>query len=514
MKRPFPLYLKIVLWFVLNLLILGLVGYLLLEGRFGLDLLVSGPVAARVSNASETIVAQLRSAPQKEWDEILAQYSQTYGVKFLLFQDDSVQIAGEPTTLTDDVKQGLRGRGGRRDRDRRMFDDNRPRRDGGDGKEHFEHEEWEHAIREGRLPLATNTPPRPPPPVRARLVARSVSPTRYWLGMPAFLGNTREDRLTYATLLIVSNNLYGGGLFFDAKPLLLCTGWALLFSTLFWFPMVRHITQALGRMTRATESIAQGRFEGRLGIKRRDELGQLAQAVDRMAERLQGFVTGQKRFLGDTAHELCTPLSRIQMAVGILEQRADPASQPYVQDLREEVQEMSELVAELLSFSKASLAAEPIKLQPVKVAEVVERAAQRESDGTARFTVQVAPELQAMGEPQLLQRAVANLMRNAVRYAGGGSVMVSAEAEAESIVVAVADSGPGVPEESLQRLFDPFFRLDNARTRETGGVGLGLTIVKTCVEACGGTVLCRNRQPSGLEVLIRLKPVSSTLHGG
>jgi two-component system sensor histidine kinase CpxA len=69
----------------------------------------------------------------------------------------------------------------------------------------------------------------------------------------------------------------------------------------------------------------------------------------------------------------------------------------------------------------------------------------------------------------------------------------------------VTDCGPGVSEKLLQRLFDPFFRVDDARTRESGGVGLGLTIVKTCIEACGGSVVCRNRQPSGLEVLVRLK---------
>jgi len=105
-------------------------------------------------------------------------------------------------------------------------------------------------------------------------------------------------------------------------------------------------------MTAATERIAQGGLDVRVRIRRRDELGRLGDAVDRMAERLQGFVTGQKRFLGDTAHELCTPLARIQMVVGILEQRADETSRSYVQDLREEVQHMSGLVSELLSFPR------------------------------------------------------------------------------------------------------------------------------------------------------------------
>jgi two-component system sensor histidine kinase CpxA len=226
-----------------------------------------------------------------------------------------------------------------------------------------------------------------------------------------------------------------------------------------------------------------------------------------MAERLQGLVTGQKRFLGDIAHELCTPLSRIQMALGILEQRAGQSCDPYVRDLREEVQQMSGLVGELLSFSKASLARNQLKLQPVKVRDIIAQAAQREVAPETNLQINVDPDTEALADPNLLQRAFANLLRNAARYAGGnGPILLSSHREADAVVVSVADSGPGVPEQFLARLFDPFFRVDDSRNRQSGGVGLGLTIVKTCIEACGGTVICRNRQPSGLEVLLRLKP--------
>jgi two-component system sensor histidine kinase CpxA len=225
-----------------------------------------------------------------------------------------------------------------------------------------------------------------------------------------------------------------------------------------------------------------------------------------MAERLQGFVSGQKRFLGDTAHELCTPLARIQMLVGILEQRNQAVGQEHIQSLREEVQHMSALVAELLSFSKASLAGSQLKLAPVDVVTVIKRAAQRESTPDANIRIEGIASLMAVADPDLLQRAFANLIRNAIRYAGPqGPITISANRDADAVVVKVADSGPGVPDDFLQRLFDPFFRVDDARTREAGGVGLGLTIVKTCVEACGGTVTCANRQPSGLEVTVRLR---------
>ena len=328
--------------------------------------------------------------------------------------------------------------------------------------------------------------------------------------MPAFLGHQAGEPPHFATLLIVSRNLYGGGLFFDAKPLLFAALWVLLFSTLFWFPLVRGITRSLSQMTRATERIAEGQFDVRVRIRRRDELGQLGGSVNRMAERLEGFVGGQKRFLGDTAHELCTPLARIQMAVGILEQRANESTQSYVEDVREEVQHMSDLVGELLSFSKASLARAEVKLQPIKVRAIVEKAVERESDSGSNLQIDVARELEVMGDSDLLQRAVANLVRNALRYAGkNGPIRICSRKDTEAVLISVIDSGPGVPEEFLQRLFDPFFRIDDARTRETGGVGLGLTIVRTCVEACGGTVSCHNCQPSGLEVTMRLKAANA-----
>src|SRR5262249_28753339 len=156
---------------------------------------------------------------------------------------------------------------------------------------------------------------------------------------------------------------------------------AVLFSVLFWVPLVRGITQSVSRMTQATAQIAEGRFDVRVTSRRHDELGSLATAINLMAARLAGFVTGQKRFLGDIAHELCAPSARLQMALGILEERADEKQRAYVEDVREEVQEMSGLVNELLSFSKASLRHKEMQLQQVPLAELVQRVANREAGG-------------------------------------------------------------------------------------------------------------------------------------
>jgi len=160
----------------------------------------------------------------------------------------------------------------------------------------------------------------------------------------------------------------------------------------------------------------------------------------------------------------------------------------------------------------AALAGPALKLQPVKVREIIRQAVGREAKPDSEIKIEIENEPEAMGDPDLLQRALANLIRNAVRYAGDkGLITISCAREADKVLVKVTDCGPGVSEQFLQRVFDPFFRVDEARTRERGGVGLGLTIVKTCVEACGGTVSCRNRQPSGLEVVLELREAQPVL---
>jgi two-component system sensor histidine kinase CpxA len=277
-----------------------------------------------------------------------------------------------------------------------------------------------------------------------------------------------------------------------------------LVSFLFWLPFAFSLTRRLRRVTAATSKIASGDFDVRLGSGTADEIGELAQSVKTMAGQLDSLVRGQKRFLGDVAHELCSPVARMQAALGILEHRASDENQlRYVANLREELDEMSHLVDELLQFSKASVQRE-IALQTIPLAPFVAGVVAREAAG-ADVECDVPTELIVQGEPILLSRALGNVLRNAVRYAGGaGPIVVSAAPQQGGVALIVADSGTGVPPESLPRLFDAFYRPDAARTRELGGAGLGLAIVKTCIEACGGRVAARNGSNSGLEVIFAL----------
>lgn len=280
---------------------------------------------------------------------------------------------------------------------------------------------------------------------------------------------------------------------------------AFLFSTLLWLRFVQHLTRRIRELMSATRTIAEGKFDVRLKTDGSDELAVLAGEVNRMAERLDGFVKGQKRFMGDIAHELCSPVARLQMAVGILEQQG-----AQVNRLRDEVEEISSLVNELLSFSKASLRKREIPLEAIPLRELAEAVVRKEATDVQGITIEIEDSITVLADSGLLQRALGNVVRNAVRYAAwAGPIEIStrASSEPDSIELVVRDRGPGVPANALAKLFDPFYRVDASRTRSTGGTGLGLAIVKASAESFGGKVSCANKEPSGLEVAITLRQV-------
>ncbi|MDB6059215.1 MAG: Integral rane sensor signal transduction histidine kinase [Verrucomicrobiales bacterium] len=496
MNVRFPLYAKILLWFFLNLVIIG-VGFLIFFNlEVGFNSAIERQVHDRLRPIEQLIMSELVPAGRSDWDGILKRFSAAYAVKFVLFRNNGDQVAGEKVTLPRDVVTELNQQGPRREGPPELAPDD-PRRD-------------EFAPPPEDDPERQRPRARGPMPMRLPAGAAGMffvhSEGNYWAGL-----RTRIQRPDMPpqpmTLIAVSKTLSAGGLFVDFRPWAIAGLVVIVVSALFWFPIIRRLTHSVSKMTAATQSIAAGDFEARVADNRRDELGQLGEAINSMAVRLKGLVSGQKRFLGDTAHELCSPIARIQLQLGILEESAHPQDKPRIEDLREEIQQMSALVNELLSFSKASLEPAAVKLQPVRVRTVAEQAAKREAASDSQINVEVPEAIGVLGDPELLIRTIGNLLRNAIRYAGTcGPITITAERVDDLIRIHIRDCGPGVPDESLPQLFDPFYRPEVARDRESGGVGLGLAIVKTCVESCHGQVSCRNLKP-GFEVTIELQAV-------
>ncbi|MDD5350248.1 MAG: HAMP domain-containing sensor histidine kinase [Chthoniobacteraceae bacterium] len=484
MRVRCPLYAKILLWFFLNLLLLGAVlyGFFRFQFHAGLDSLLAGQIAGRMEMVARMLEIELRETPRTAWDGVMARFNESYdGVEFFLFRPNGTQSAGALVELPPQVRARFPAFRGQIPPAALEGPSRRPR--------------------QLALPVPPSQPPRPHP----KFMVRTEAPVRYWAGVRINLAKRMAGAPAETqVLLAVSPTLSGGGLFFDAGLWATVGLGTLALSLLLWVPFVRGVTRSVSQITRATEEVAQGNFEVRVDAGRRDELGRLGLAINTMSERLAGFVTGQKRFLGDAAHELCSPLARIELALSLLEAQAAGALQPRIADVREEAREMARLVDGVLAFSRAGLGKREIRLEPVALAEAAARAAGREAPG-GLSQMDIPADLWVLAEPGMLVRAVANLVRNAVRHAGGAEpVRLYAKPSGDRVVLTVEDSGPGVPEETLARIFDPFYRLDASRSRETGGFGLGLAIVKSCVEACGGSVVARNRRPSGLEVEITL----------
>lgn len=475
MKLRLPLFSRILLWFFLNLALLTVGFVLLLRSQFVIDrdFLLSATAVDHLQTIGDELSSQIQNQSEAERNSVLSRYNETYKARFYVLDQNGRPLAGEPSRLPPEIHDRAMHR-------RPPPPDLRP-------PSHEEDQPSPH-------PEPNNRPPNP-----GRMLIRAGNPPHYWAVV----------RTSLQTVVVVeSDSLTGHGLFLDLRPWIAAVFGAGVFSALFWLPFVRGITRSIAQMTHATQQIAEGHFDVRVDARRSDELGELGLAVNSMAKRLDGFVTGQKRFLGDIAHELCSPLARLRVALGIMEEHADAENLTDVARANEQAEEIAGLVNELLSFSKASLGAGRTKLEPVPLREITETAARREAADGAHIEVNVPVDLHAQAETELLTRAIANLLRNAVRYAGAnGPITISAEQRDRDVILVIADRGPGIPEGELQRVFDPFYRLDASRDRQTGGVGLGLAIVKTCVEACQGTVVAANRTPHGLQVTMTLHAV-------
>jgi len=483
LKPRASLSVKILLLSFLNVVLLGLVFVVFVRVQYRADLssLLLSPGRDRILATSRLIALELPETERGEWNRLLAQSAAINHGACYLFTSEGDELAGPSVSLPPSVLDEIH------------LDHPPPRgpEDRGGPKP-------------SRLALMS-----PPPPV---FLIRTTAPTGYWVGVRIPVWVEPAARPLHGTLLWRFASLWTNALLFDYKPWLAGVCVVVLLSVACWLPLIRGMTRAISQLTGATGAIAHGRFETRLSVRRRDELGQLSQAINDMAERLAGYVRGQKRFLGDIAHELCSPIARIQAGLGVLEQRAEDNQREYVLGVQEEVEHMSELINELLSFSKAGMNISTTTLTRVNVGDVVKQVVEREARDESHLETHVDAHLEVMAHPDYLVRSLANIVRNAIRYAGdAGPIVVAASEKDSTVSIVVADSGPGIPAAELEEVFKPFYRPEPARQRETGGVGLGLAIVKTCVEACGGTVQCRNRSPKGLEVEIRLPAAAADL---
>jgi signal transduction histidine kinase len=272
------------------------------------------------------------------------------------------------------------------------------------------------------------------------------------------------------------------------------------------YALARHLTSPLRRLRSAVDRLGRGDLTARAEESRKDELGELAASFNRMAAHIQTLLAAERRLLFDISHELRSPLARLSVAVELA--RTDEAGAPRLDRIQKEADRLNSLIRQMLEVTRTEgepsrLKAEPLRLDELVDGLVEDCSIEAQAHGCGLDLACSAP-VTLDGDGELLRRAIENVMRNAIRYAPPQSkVEVTLENGSGWAKIRVRDYGPGVPEDALPRLFDPFYRVEQDRDRKSGGVGLGLAIARRAVELHNGKLKASNASP-GLLVEIYL----------
>lgn len=309
-----------------------------------------------------------------------------------------------------------------------------------------------------------------------------------------------------------------------------------------------RLTAPIADLTRVVREIADtDKLEARVPVTSSDELGSLAQSFNRMTdnleritqereqfvrelaalnqtleakiaartEQLEAAIKAQQRLLGDISHEIKSPLARLGMALGLAERQSEGDRLRQFERMEREIENIAELASELLTLARLDAATEPPEFMPLDlcplVGQIVSDAVYEKPSRASDVIVHDAGAPMAiLGNANLLRRAIENVVRNAIFYTSDNTevAILLSRTSPETLSVEVRDCGPGVPDAALEHLFEPFYRVDEARARETGGTGIGLAICQRIVDLHGGAVEARRNLPTGLVVAMEFPSAS------
>jgi len=279
------------------------------------------------------------------------------------------------------------------------------------------------------------------------------------------------------------------------------------------YALARKALAPIDAMTRETQKISADDLGARLSVKNQeDELGRLAAVLNAMLGRLQGAFEQLRRFTADASHELRTPLTAIRSVgeVSLQTQRSPSEYRDVIGSMLEEVDRLTKLVGSLLTLSRADAGSVQLQRAELLLLTVANEAAGLvevlAEEKRQRIAIDGDRELRVSGDRLILRQAVVNLLDNAIKYSPANSqitVHVGRTADNRA-ALDITDSGPGIPKEHQQYVFDRFYRVDKARTREWGGAGLGLSIARWAVEAHQGELILKSEEGQGATFSISL----------
>ncbi len=293
-----------------------------------------------------------------------------------------------------------------------------------------------------------------------------------------------------------------------------------IFSAIICLLIAHYLTKPIERMRDATHELARGNLDIRAGENlgnRQDEIADLVRDFDIMAGELRNQIQSERNLLSGVSHELRSPIARIRLALALASTADDRERAEMLDRIEQDTIQLDSMLERILTVARPESGQQKPKFEPLSLNDVVDEVlhdANFEAAATgATITFHGNSEVKMNGDASLLRSAFENVVRNAVFYSGqGGKIAVSLEKTDGAAVISVRDNGPGVPENALPLLFKAFYRVDDSRGANTGGMGLGLAIVRNAVAIHGGSVSANNLSPHGLEVQLRL-PVTPTSHG-
>lgn len=298
-----------------------------------------------------------------------------------------------------------------------------------------------------------------------------------------------------------------------------------LFSGILSALLAKILVMPIGQLRRTAQELASGNFKARASGRRLsskgDEVAALVQDFNRMADQIESLIGMQKQLVRDVSHELRSPLSRLSVALELLREDTNEQSMVHVERIERETERLNRLIGQLLELSRmealegVGIRTEIVQLDEI-VREVVSNAAYEAGSRSCNVRATIRDRITLHANAELLSSAIENVVRNGIRYTHAGTdVLVTLERKdtdgASAVRLTVRDFGPGVPEDKIPSLRMPFYRIDPARSSETGGTGVGLAIADRAVRLHGGSLALRNHPEGGLEVTLLLAIVNPVL---
>lgn len=288
---------------------------------------------------------------------------------------------------------------------------------------------------------------------------------------------------------------------------------ATFISGLICYLLSVYLTQPLRSLTMAAKSIAKGKLSTRVGPfkgHRRDEIAELSEEFDRMAEELEQLMRSKERLLQDISHELRSPLARLQIAIELGRKKSGNLAESEFSRMQVECIRLNNLIGEILEFARLDKSSTQLNKKNVPLLPLLRQIIQDANFEFAKDSLKVVlnfqKEYSLMIDERLISRAIENIIRNAIRYSPADKPVnvVIHNNDDKDILIDIEDYGPGVPEEQLEKIFHPFYRVDTSREKKTGGYGLGLAIARQAIELHQGTISAINKKEGGLLVRIAL----------